>query len=541
MNSYSFAQKNDSLIILKADSISKVLALLYSQNNWKEIGSVEYEVAEYFKQNRLYNPAIEHYLASEKAFNKTHDYEALLITYTSLGKLYNKVKYGEITKALSYYLKAYELADSLGDDNVAYVTLGNIGSIYSFEDHYDEGLKYLFMAIERLKKLDLQKNISTFYGNIANVFVMKNNYDSAYYYYNISNQICIKEQDTITLARNYVNLANLSIRDHKYNKALDYLNKSLDIYIPRKDSFGIAISYKLMAKAYLLINDFEKAERYAMRSLTIGKEIKSSNRVMSAYKMLWKINERKQDYKEALRYLDLYKSLSDSVRYQKEKDEITSLISNFESLQNLHEIKLLRIENSLKESQLANRNSQLLFIIISTIIILFSGIVFVWLYLKKKRAYLEILRKNIELEKQERKEELISEEKEKDINGTDLKLIEDWKEKIVKTGFFRNPTCSIDLCAQELSTNRSYLSRAINHFYEKNFNSVINELRIKDAQKLLRQKDAKKYTIEFIAQQVGFNNKVSFSSSFKKVTGLTPAFYRDNAPLVNESLVEEIV
>jgi AraC-like DNA-binding protein len=534
MKKFCYAQKIDSILLQKTDSISKVLSNAYSKASWSQIGNEELTAGDYFYKKKLYIPAIEHYEAAEKAYTNDLNSEGLLNAYFKLGKLYYNYHYGENSKALKYYLKAFEMADSLNNDNMAYVILGSIGSIYSLENRHEEGLKYLFMAIARLNKLNNKKSINTFYGNIANIYIQKHNYDSAYYYYNISNKLCIEASDTLTLMRNYVNMANLSIRDNKYDKAIDFLHQSLELSLLKDNLFGIAISYNLMAKAYLAKKEYQKAENYAKQSLAIGEKIKSSNRIMSSYRMLWKLNEAKENYKEALKYLSLYKSLKDSVEQQKENDQITHLISDFETQKNLHEIKLLRTENSLKESQLKNKNTLLVFILISTIIILLSGSIFVLLFLKKKKAYLEILRKNIELEKKETKEEEILIDGSQKIDKADIALIESWKEKIVKAGLFKNPSCTIELCAQELNTNRSYLSRAINQFYGQNFNSIINELRIKDARKLLRQKEAKKYTIEFIAQQVGFNNKVSFTSSFKKITGLTPAFYRDHAPLVDD-------
>ncbi len=534
LKSNLYAQKRDSLILIKADSISKVLNEAYLKNDWYDIGKKEFLAGAFFQKNNLYKAAIEHFENSEKAFQKAHNTQGLLSVYKKLGNIFYHSHYGENSKALNYYLKAYELADSLDDSNTSYVMLGNIGSIYSLENRYDEGLKYLFEAIDLLKSLESGKYLAVFYGNIANVYVLKNDYDSAYYYYDISNKVCIEYDDTNALARNYVNLANLSLRDKKYDKAINYLKRSLKIYIPKNNDFGIAISYKLMAKAFLLKKEYFKAETYANESLEIGRKIGSSNRVMSAYKLLWKINEEKQNYKQALMYLNLYKSINDSIEQQKENDEITLLISDFETQQNLHEIKLLRTENSLKKSQLENRNVQLVFIIIIAVGILLSGILFVWLFLKKKTAYMEILRKNVELEEQETCKNEILEDRKELMDSADMILIDAWQEKIIKAGLFKNSNCTIDYCVQELKTNRSYLSRAINHFYGKNFNSVINELRVKDARKLLRQKEARKYTIEYIAQEVGFNNKVSFSSSFKKITGLTPAFYRDNVPLIDD-------
>jgi AraC-like DNA-binding protein len=37
--------------------------------------------------------------------------------------------------------------------------------------------------------------------------------------------------------------------------------------------------------------------------------------------------------------------------------------------------------------------------------------------------------------------------------------------------------------------------------------------------------DAKKYTIEYVSETVGYKSRTSFYSAFKEVTGISPNFY----------------
>ena len=105
-------------------------------------------------------------------------------------------------------------------------------------------------------------------------------------------------------------------------------------------------------------------------------------------------------------------------------------------------------------------------------------------------------------------------------------LIQQINEKIIKPKVYNNPGITINECANILQTNRTYLSQVINETFEKNFTAFINEFRIIEACKLIEEK--KHLTLEAISQEVGFNNRVSFTNSFKEFTGVTPSFYFKN-------------
>ncbi|GAB4281315.1 MAG: hypothetical protein Kow0068_05760 [Marinilabiliales bacterium] len=91
---------------------------------------------------------------------------------------------------------------------------------------------------------------------------------------------------------------------------------------------------------------------------------------------------------------------------------------------------------------------------------------------------------------------------------------------------YQNPELSIFNLADALNINKTYISYVINNYFQENFNSFINRYRIEEAKKILLNKDYANYTIEAIANMVGFHSKSSFNSAFKKYTGTTPSSYK---------------
>ena len=79
--------------------------------------------------------------------------------------------------------------------------------------------------------------------------------------------------------------------------------------------------------------------------------------------------------------------------------------------------------------------------------------------------------------------------------------------------------------AQNLETNRNYLSQVVNEKFGKTFCNYINDYRIREAKIKLSEGENIKYTIEYIAHSVEFRSVNAFNKAFKKNTGVTPSFY----------------
>lgn len=90
--------------------------------------------------------------------------------------------------------------------------------------------------------------------------------------------------------------------------------------------------------------------------------------------------------------------------------------------------------------------------------------------------------------------------------------------------------CSISFSAERLAqlTNSKYkyVSQVINEKYGCNFNMFLNKFRIKEACRRFSDVDNYgQYTIDAMSQSLGFKSRTTFTSSFKKIIGLTPSQY----------------
>lgn len=91
---------------------------------------------------------------------------------------------------------------------------------------------------------------------------------------------------------------------------------------------------------------------------------------------------------------------------------------------------------------------------------------------------------------------------------------------------YKDPNYSAKQLAKELKTNSRYLSAVINSRFGMNYSCLLNEYRIKDALHLLTDKRFKEKNIEEISAMVGFANRQSFYTAFKKYVGMMPTDYR---------------
>ena len=88
---------------------------------------------------------------------------------------------------------------------------------------------------------------------------------------------------------------------------------------------------------------------------------------------------------------------------------------------------------------------------------------------------------------------------------------------------------SLATLSAQLGTNTKYLSEIINKYKDKNFNTYINELRIKHVIQLLStDRTYLQYKISYIAEIGGFTSHSAFTNIFKAVTGFSPNEYMQN-------------
>lgn len=86
-----------------------------------------------------------------------------------------------------------------------------------------------------------------------------------------------------------------------------------------------------------------------------------------------------------------------------------------------------------------------------------------------------------------------------------------------------NPACTITSVCHELDISRSYLYNIFRQNLNLTLSQFLTQLRMEKAKQNLLNSS---YTVQQIANTVGYGDEFTFSKAFKRYTGLSPKFYR---------------
>jgi AraC-like DNA-binding protein len=89
--------------------------------------------------------------------------------------------------------------------------------------------------------------------------------------------------------------------------------------------------------------------------------------------------------------------------------------------------------------------------------------------------------------------------------------------------YYKDPKITVAKLAREMNWPINKLSVIINDVLQTNFNDLINHYRISAFKEKILAPTSQKYSIEGIAQDIGFKSRASFYRAFKKKTSLTPS------------------
>lgn len=94
---------------------------------------------------------------------------------------------------------------------------------------------------------------------------------------------------------------------------------------------------------------------------------------------------------------------------------------------------------------------------------------------------------------------------------------------------YLNPNLSLAQLAKRAGCTQAQASQVLNDKLSKSFNTYVNEYRVKEAQLILS--DEPQLNLDIVAQRCGFNASSTFFSTFKKISGQTPASFRAQSGL----------
>ncbi len=475
--------------------------------------------------NKYMEKAIE-FIKKEAPSLKKYSVEIQLLNLRGLIDQYR----GKWSKALIKFEEGKIISKKNNDQKQLIKFNNNIASINSYIGNINlaiaslkennivlEKFKYLYSKEDFFKSKSLiNYNIGKFYLDIFRSKNELNDLELAEYYFKET----LFYSDNLLLDKLKVinDLASIQFYKKNYELAEEYYFTSL-MLAKENQLFNeqIYIKFNLGALNYNRKN-YEKALVFFKEADSISylHGIFEDEFVMSNYYQ-GKIYYLLKDYERGLFHLNIY-----SKEYKKRKYKLTTQTFEINGIISSEEAnKDVELIKKVIEKKNATTLIWVSFILIVVLILIF---IIVKIYLEKKKADKKV--EKLVLEFKENKKLNIAFKIEQKINIDDEKEKEilEKLESLIDKKYFLNQEFNQQNVAKKIKTNTTYLSLVVNKNYGKSFSEYSNELKINYAiEELINNPTYRKYSTQAIAESVGFKNNVSFTKSFKKRAGVSPA------------------
>ncbi len=414
-----------------------------------------------------------------------------------------------------------------------------IGEAYFFFNDFDKAIPYLRRAMVPSKFYIDRSNLKAI-NAIGNCHSIQGRIDSADYYY----RMAYNSYDNVKSRRIYdaIALTNLGynlIQRKKYDEAIPYFRAGFTYMLDQNDYKSASEVTVGLAQCYYEKGDMRKTGQLIDSSFLYIRKSGNVNLYKSLYPLVCEYYIKTGNKSMAHAYLD------------------SAITFNEKYLNKYNSMHILRAEQELFDTETQAKNEELryqqkmysdrFFYSILTIVFAFIGLsVFFVLYHRNKKAYRALVQKNqdwaatntvFETPLLETPQEGNNIDEPDKPDQEDLELMKQVHDLMKNQKVFKELDMTLETLSKQINANRNYLSKAINKTTGKNFNTFINEYRIKEAIKIMSDEKSDLISIDAIALEVGFNNRISFYQSFKKITGLTPSDFRNNKSKPTPDLV----
>lgn len=316
------------------------------------------------------------------------------------------------------------------------------------------------------------------------------------------------------IAQAYHNRITEGISKNK-SADLDSLNMYLDKWKQTQSHNAPENLANTMRELYFTgrIADFNNAKE-SVESLYKGDSI--LNDYVDYLRLLAEEAASRRDFKASSSYLERALAISDSIRQQ----ETVRTLSEQMSINMVQQQQLARQE--------AEHNAELYKLIILIILItIASGLCIAILRRrdKKKDKILQITKQDLVETKKEMNDFIQHfEESKQDKQEKDRQELYGRIEQVIKDKeLYINPDLNISMLAEELGTNRTFISASVNTVTGKSFRTWLAEYRLNLF--LEKQRKTPDVPLEQLMVRCGYKDQSTFRRQFKAVFGKTPTEY----------------
>lgn len=471
------------------------------------------------------------------------DTRCYVVALNYISNLY-KLVYYDYYKAHTYILQAKELAEQHYTDFLPYIYL-TIGNLYLVESgmslekpNYDKALTAYRQGFSASLSSDQRNCISNLFINIAQVAWGED-------------MLSLIEQEI----RQYAQLdIPYDQENREYAKALCmgiqlwqkgdrdealHLFRSLPATLQlRPDDILMIITYDITYHALIKLGREQEALRQIDTMIAWAKKHDQPECLTDAYRYYYEYFKGKNDRTQTDRYELLWRQQRDST--------INRIhMGSFQKAPFLFDIAKM---NDQMRRLAYRKQMQQRILIITVVFSVFAIVMIVLLLISRKRiqqSYRQLYQKNHDLLAAE-KHGQARDEADDDVapeSAPAQKYSHNQIDDEVSAEILRqvmhimetddeifDDAFSIERLSDIMGTKKIYISQAINARTGQTFSTLLNDFRIKEACR--RMSDIANYghySVEGIAQSVGYNSRSHFSKLFKNFTGLTPSAYQKMA------------
>lgn len=428
---------------------------------------------------------------------------------------------GDQEKGISLYKEAYQQAidnhfPDLGDQCLARL-------IYIFYDskQYKEVVNY-FTKIGTDSATSL---IPSIYSILSTCYLKLQKTDSARFYLTKMSYILNAENGLFYNC----NIAETYIAENQADSASTFLKKAMKQFqnqtkrlnqknIKASLPFYFLPTYSSLATLYQQNGNYQQAgETFALVEPLMKKSINNPNQLEKQANALARYSSFCRATKQYEKAVDLLMR----------RDSILQIVNNInkerESKNLIDRLQIKDLEHQINMQEVSLTNSHRMIAAISACALLFFLLIcaIAYIYYQRKKRLTIIINQEKEREKEAEQSELSATSRNKKTLSPEEKLFRAAQKKVKSEKLYLQKDIKLETLAQELETNRSYLSSCINTCSGKNFNQWINDFRIDF---LLEHIHSGEKLTE-LAAKAGFTSTDAFYRNFKRKTKLTPNEY----------------
>ena len=380
--------------LLNSISIEKDL------HNEKEIAEIYTLLANVYNKSGNSRKALENYKKSLTLYEKLDIKEKIASTFNYIGLIYSN--WEDYEKSLVYFQKSLDIKESTGNKTGVANCYNNMAYIYYRWGDYEQALEYNHRSLSIYEELNIEKKKSDVLNNIGLIYIETKKYDKSLEFIIKSLEIEKKLNHKLGIAKSYNNIGLIYHKEGNLRKAFKYYKDALIITEDIGDTEQLAIGYSNIGTIYLHNNDISEALKYLEKSNTIALKGNYKRTLMYNYRSFSSAYSMLNDDKKAFEYYKIFVAEKDSVFNKEKHKQINELKILYETEKKEQEINLLNTENKLDKIKLKTQKKELILLATGFFIILILLILNFIHNSKIKRAYNDLVSKNVEIAKREK-------------------------------------------------------------------------------------------------------------------------------------------